>query len=201
MATYDLLATYPENVPCENCSRIIGQTFYITISGRVVCSKKCAQNLPSTPEDSCYICGKPVFEEEYYATKTKYFCSEKCKDIYQKDPNKKYNSSVKNSMPFERAKISEVKYSQNKNSNYSKKFTDSKKLENFNEPRNLFNEFNSSSSKKDQKLRNSNKSFNKDSAKAICKNCGKKIIGSEVVIFSSTGEYCSHECLAKAGGK
>ena len=201
MATYDILATYPENVPCENCSQIIGQAFYITISGRVVCSKKCAQNLPSSPEDSCYICGRPVFEDEYYATNTKYFCSEKCVDIYQNDPYKKNNFSVKNSMPFERAKISEVKYSQNKNNNYTKRFTDSKKLENYNEPRNPFNEINSSSSKKDQKRKYSNKSFNKDSVKAICRNCGKKIVGHEVVIFSSTGQYCSYECLEKAGGK
>ena len=199
MATYDLLATYPENVPCENCGRIIGQTFYTTISGRVVCSQKCSRELFPSPEDSCYICGKPVWEDEYYATRTKYFCSEKCKDIYQNDPNSQSVSSLKNSIPFQRAKDSNSKYSQEAKN--GKKYISSKKYERYGEPRNPFFEIDSNSSKIDQKIKNSHlKCFHKDSVKAVCNNCGRNILGPEVVIFSSTGQYCSHRCLKEAEG-
>ena len=201
MASYDLLATYPENVPCENCGHVIGEIFYTTISGRVVCSQKCAQELPPSPEDSCYICGNPVWEDEYYATRTKYFCSDQCKDIYQNNPNIQNNFSLnKNYSPFEKAKISEKNYLQNGNYNYNKQFVGSKKFNNYEEPKNPFYE-NSSFLKQNQKIKNSFKCFYPDSVKAICSYCGKKILGPEVIIFSSTGQYCSHECLKTAEDK
>ena len=100
MATYDVLSIYPEGKACEACGNKIKNNFFITITGRTVCSYKCKNNLKSKPEDSCCICGKPVWEGNCYATRTKYICSDKCKDAFLKQReqnlikgNKKYNSS------------------------------------------------------------------------------------------------------------
>ena len=85
MATYDVLSIYPEGKSCDCCKQKIKNNFFITISGRTVCSFNCKQNLKPSPEDSCYICKKPVWEGNCYATRTKYLCTEKCKDLYLKE--------------------------------------------------------------------------------------------------------------------
>ena len=91
MATYDVLSVYPEGKTCDCCKKKIKNNFFITISGRIVCSYKCKNDLKSSPEDSCYICKKPVWEGNCYATKTKYICGEKCKDLYLRE--KEQNAS------------------------------------------------------------------------------------------------------------
>ncbi len=85
MATYDVLSLYPEGKSCECCNQKIKNNFFITISGRTVCSYNCKNKLKPSPADSCYICKKPVFEGNCYATRTKYLCSDKCKDAYLKE--------------------------------------------------------------------------------------------------------------------
>ena len=85
MATYDVLSVYPEGKDCDCCGKKISKKFYITITGRTVCSLNCKNNLKSSPEDSCYICKKPVWEGTCYATKTKFLCSDKCKNDYLKE--------------------------------------------------------------------------------------------------------------------
>ena len=85
MSTYDVLSIYPEGKSCDCCKQKIKNNFFITISGRTVCSFNCKQNLKPSPEDSCYICKKPVWEGNCYATRTKYLCTEKCKDLYLKE--------------------------------------------------------------------------------------------------------------------
>ena len=99
MATYDVLSIYPEGKACDACGSKIKNNFFITITGRTVCSYNCKKNLKTKPEDSCCICGKPVLEGNCYATRTKYICSDKCKDIFLKEReqnlqkgNKKQNS-------------------------------------------------------------------------------------------------------------
>ena len=99
MATYDVLSIYPEGKACDACGSKIKNNFFITITGRTVCSYNCKKNLKTKPEDSCCICGKPVWEGNCYATRTKYICSDKCKDIFLKEReqnlqkgNKKQNS-------------------------------------------------------------------------------------------------------------
>ena len=89
MATYDVLSIYPEGKSCEVCGNKIKNNFFITITGRTVCSYKCKNNLKSKPEDSCSICGKPVWEGNCYATRTKYICSDKCKDSFLKEREQK----------------------------------------------------------------------------------------------------------------
>ena len=100
MATYDVLSIYPEGKACEACGNKIKSNFFITITGRTVCSFNCKRNLKKKPEDSCCICGNPVWEGNCYATRTKYICSNKCKDLYLKEreknnsePNKRANSN------------------------------------------------------------------------------------------------------------
>ena len=73
MATYDVLSIYPEGKACEACGNKIKSNFFITITGRTVCSFNCKRNLKKKPEDSCCICGNPVWEGNCYATRTKYF--------------------------------------------------------------------------------------------------------------------------------
>ena len=90
MATYDVLSIYPEGKSCDCCKKAIGTIFYITITGRTVCSYMCKNNLKPSPEDSCYICKKPVWEGNCYATRTKYLCSDKCKDLYLKEREQNY---------------------------------------------------------------------------------------------------------------
>ena len=82
MATYDVLSIYPEGKPCECCGQKIKDKFFITIFGRTVCSINCKNRLKSIPEDSCYICKRPVWEGFCYATKTKFLCSDKCKNEF-----------------------------------------------------------------------------------------------------------------------
>ena len=101
MATYDVLSIYPEGKTCEACGNKIKNNFFITITGRTVCSFNCKRNLKKKPEDSCCICGNPVWEGNCYATRTKYICSDKCKDLYLKEReknilegNKRVNSNV-----------------------------------------------------------------------------------------------------------
>ena len=88
MATYDVLSLYPEGKTCDNCHKTIKNTFFITISGRTVCSLNCKNNLRTSTSDSCYICKKPVWEGHCYATRTKYLCNDKCKDLYLKEREK-----------------------------------------------------------------------------------------------------------------
>ena len=95
MATYDVLSIYPEGKSCDCCKKAIGNIFYITITGRTVCSYMCKNNLKPSPEDSCYICKKPVWEGNCYATRTKYICSDKCKDLYLKEREQNYIRNAK----------------------------------------------------------------------------------------------------------
>ena len=95
MATYDVLSIYPEGKSCDCCKKLIGNIFYITITGRTVCSYMCKNNLKPSPEDSCYICKKPVWEGNCYATRTKYLCSDKCKDLYLKEREQNYLKNAK----------------------------------------------------------------------------------------------------------
>ena len=95
MATYDVLSIYPEGKDCDCCKNKIRNIFYITITGRTVCSFNCKNNLKPSPEDSCYICKKPVWEGNCYATRTKYLCSDKCKDLYLKEREQNYLKAVK----------------------------------------------------------------------------------------------------------
>ena len=88
MATYDVLSIYPEGKACEACGNKIKNNFFITITGRTVCSYNCKKNLKKKEEDSCCICGNPVWEGNCYATRTRYICSDKCKDVYLKDKEK-----------------------------------------------------------------------------------------------------------------
>ena len=92
MATYDVLSIYPEGKSCEACGNKIKNNFFITITGRTVCSYQCKNKLKSKPEDSCIICGKPVWEGNCYATRTKYICSDKCKDLFLKEREKKISN-------------------------------------------------------------------------------------------------------------
>ena len=85
MATYDVLSIYPEGRACDACGNIIKNNFFITITGRTVCSYNCKNNIIRKPEDSCCICGNPVWEGNCYATRTKYICSDKCKNLYLKE--------------------------------------------------------------------------------------------------------------------
>ena len=95
MATYDILSVYPEGKNCDCCRKKISKKFFITISGRTVCSINCKNNLKSSPEDSCYVCKKPVWEGTCYATRTKYICSEKCKDLYLRERIQNQNRGSK----------------------------------------------------------------------------------------------------------
>ena len=95
MATYDVLSIYPEGKDCVCCKNKIKNIFYITITGRTVCSFNCKNNLKPSPEDSCYICKKPVWEGNLYATRTKYLCSDKCKDLYLKEREQNYLKAIK----------------------------------------------------------------------------------------------------------
>ena len=88
MATYDVLSIYPEGKACDTCGNKIKNNFFITITGRTVCSYNCKKNLKKKPEDSCCICGNPVWEGNCYATRTKYICSDKCKELYLKEREK-----------------------------------------------------------------------------------------------------------------
>ena len=88
MATYDVLSIYPEGRACDACGNKIRNNFFITITGRTVCSYNCKKNLKKKPEDSCFICGNPVWEGNCYATRNKYICSDKCKDLYLKEKEK-----------------------------------------------------------------------------------------------------------------
>ena len=88
MATYDVLSVYPEGKTCDCCKQTIKNNFFITISGRTVCSYKCKNDLKPSPSDSCYICKKPVWEGNCYATRTKCICGEKCKDLYLREIEK-----------------------------------------------------------------------------------------------------------------
>ena len=90
MATYDVLSIYPEGKSCESCGNKIKNNFFITITGRTVCSSNCKHKLKSKPEDSCAICKKPVWEGNCYATRTKYICSDKCKELFLKEREEKY---------------------------------------------------------------------------------------------------------------
>ena len=38
MATYDVLSIYPEGKSCDACGKTIKTSFFITITGRTVCS-------------------------------------------------------------------------------------------------------------------------------------------------------------------
>ena len=96
MATYDVLSIYPEGKSCDCCKKKIKTNFFITISGRTVCSFNCKKNLKSSPEDSCYICKKPVWEGYCYATRTKYLCCDKCKESYLKE---REQNALKGSFP------------------------------------------------------------------------------------------------------
>ena len=95
MATYDVLSIYPEGKSCDCCKKTIGNIFYITITGRTVCSYICKTNLKPSPEDSCYICKKPVWEGNCYATRTKYLCGDKCKDLYLKEREQNFLRNAK----------------------------------------------------------------------------------------------------------
>ncbi len=95
MATYDVLSVYPEGRNCDCCRKKISKSFFITISGRTVCSINCKNNLKTSPEDSCYVCKRPVWEGNCYATRTKYICSEKCKDSYIRERNQNQNRGSK----------------------------------------------------------------------------------------------------------
>ena len=96
MATYDVLSLYPEGKTCDNCNKKIKNTFFITISGRTVCSLNCKNNLRTSTSDSCYICKKPVWEGHCYATRTKYLCNDKCKDLYLKEREKNPSKNPEN---------------------------------------------------------------------------------------------------------
>ena len=96
MATYDVLSVYPEGKTCDCCKKTIKNNFFITISGRTVCSYKCKNDLKPSPSDSCYVCKKPVWEGNCYATRTKYICGEKCKDIYLREKEKNASRTGKN---------------------------------------------------------------------------------------------------------
>ena len=101
MATYDVLTIYPEGRACDACGNKIKNNFFITISGRTVCSYNCKKNLKSKLEDSCYICGKPVWEGNCYATRTKYICSDKCKDLFLKEREQNFtNGSRRNNSQY-----------------------------------------------------------------------------------------------------
>ena len=101
MATYDVLSIYPEGRACDACGNKIKNNFFITISGRTVCSYNCKKNLKSKLEDSCYICGKPVWEGNCYATRTKYICSDKCKDLFLKEREQNFtNGSRRNNSQY-----------------------------------------------------------------------------------------------------
>ena len=120
MATYDVLSLYPEGKSCECCKKVINNTFFITITGRTVCSLNCKKNLRPSPADSCYICKKPVWEGHCYATRTKYLCSDKCKDAYLKEREKNSRSygsnenlvvlNIKYGNPFTYAQAKKNKY-------------------------------------------------------------------------------------------
>ena len=130
MATYDVLSIYPEGKLCDCCQQKIKNKFFITITGRTVCSYNCKNNLKPSPQDSCYICKKPVWEGVCYATRTKYLCSDKCKDAYLKEREQnilnngkgKYNSAnidenlvslkIKYGSPFTAAQIKKNNYHQ-----------------------------------------------------------------------------------------
>ena len=95
MATYDVLSIYPEGKSCDACGKKIKNSFFITITGRTVCSFICKNNLKPKPEDSCSICGKPVWEGYCYATRTKFFCCDKCKDSFLKQRNSLKGTNAK----------------------------------------------------------------------------------------------------------
>ena len=89
MATYDVLSLYPEGKSCDTCGKKIKSNFFITITGRTVCSLNCKNNLKSKPEDSCFVC---------YATRDKFLCCDKCKDSYLRQRN---SLKVPNTQPKE----------------------------------------------------------------------------------------------------
>ena len=96
MATYDVLSIYPEGKACDACGNKIKNNFFITITGRTVCSYNCKKNLKPKPEDSCCICGKPVWEGNCYATRAKYICSDKCKDMFLKERQQNIQNGNRN---------------------------------------------------------------------------------------------------------
>ena len=112
MASYDVLSIYPEGKSCDCCNKQIKNSFFITISGRTVCSINCKKNLKSSPSDSCYICKKPVWEGTCYATRTKYICSDKCKDLFvkERDQNAKKGSYSKGRNNDENLVVLKIKY-------------------------------------------------------------------------------------------
>ena len=95
MATYDVLSLYPEDKSCDTCGKKIKSNFFITITGRTVCSLNCKNSLKSKPEDSCFVCKKPVWEGYCYATRDKFLCCDKCKESYLKQRNSLKVSSTK----------------------------------------------------------------------------------------------------------
>ena len=112
MASYDVLSIYPEGKSCDCCNKQIKNSFFITISGRTVCSINCKKNLKSSPSDSCYICKKPVWEGTCYATRTKYICSDKCKDLFvkEREQNAKKGSYLKGRNNDENLVVLKIKY-------------------------------------------------------------------------------------------
>ena len=51
-----------------------------TIGDQFVCSLSCVRQLKSNSKDSCNYCNYPVWKDNYYIIKNKYYCSETCKN-------------------------------------------------------------------------------------------------------------------------
>ena len=62
----------------------------------MIISQSQLYHLKPSPSDSCYVCKKPVWEGNCYATRTKYICGEKCKDIYLREKEQNASRSGKN---------------------------------------------------------------------------------------------------------
>ena len=191
MATYDIMASVPESVPCECCGNIVGKTFYFTISGRIVCSNYCAQNLPPSPEDSCYICWGNVWEDEFYATQTKYFCSAECKDIYLNNINQ--NESEVSSYPELRQGRALVANNRNCNCqqcNLCGKFYNEENEVNI--PGNPFFENESTYSGQKKVFKGPGKNNYIDTFKDRCDYWKREIDTYWVIFLFNWGHFCTH---------
>ena len=66
---------------CPVCYTEIFSSKLKTIGDQIVCSLSCVGLLQATDKDSCYYCQRPVWRDNYYIIKDKYFCSKYCKDM------------------------------------------------------------------------------------------------------------------------
>lgn len=210
MAIKEELFSIPEGKPCEQCSNPIEGTYYFTVTGRTVCSIGCANLLKSKPEDACYICNKPVFDDKYYATRTKLFCCEQCKNIYLQNTS---NDILRKSYPSLRLgqafantnKVYEPSNNNFGNRNFQYGYNrmnksssmhninlHKKEEKNYEESRKFYNSVLPTQVSSTKKIIRNSRNF--ETKAGLCDYCKKELPLKQTTVFFNYGKYCSHEC-------